>query len=40
MGRFLDFILARDELGYDLTLNYKGNDTHPSKVGAFFSIAI
>jgi len=40
MGKFLDFILSRDKLGHGLSVNYKGSDSHPTKLGALLSIGI
>jgi len=40
MGKLIDLLLARDKLGHGLSFNYKGNESHPTKLGAFFSIAI
>ena len=37
---FLKFILARDVLGHPITINYKGEDTYKTKVGAFLSIGV
>lgn len=37
---FLSFLLARDNLGHPVTLNYKGNDNHPSCCGAILTISI
>ena len=40
MGRITNFLLSRDHLGHRVALKYKGSDMHPSKLGAFLSIAI
>ena len=37
---FLKFILARDVLGHPITINYKGEDTYKTKIGAFLSIGV
>ena len=36
----ISFILGRDSLGHPLRINYKGNQEHPSFLGAFISITI
>ena len=36
----ISFILRRDSLGHPLAINYKGNEEHPSFLGAFISITI
>ena len=37
---FLKFFLARDMLGHPITINYKGEDTYKTKIGAFLSIGV
>ena len=37
---FKDFLLSRDMLGHPISINYKGEGTHNTKLGAFVSIGI
>ena len=37
---FLKFFLARDMLGHPITINYKGEDTYKTNIGAFLSIGV
>ena len=34
------FLLGRDQFGHSLNVNYKGSETHQTKLGAFVSIMI
>ena len=36
----LSFLLGLDKLGHSLTVTYKGNETHPTILGAIFTITI
>ena len=36
----LAFLLGFDLMGHNITINFKGNNKHPTKLGAFFSIGI
>ena len=40
MNKLRSILLSRDLLGHPLTLNYKGNEAYPTKLGAFISIGI
>ena len=40
MGKLSNIFMSRDRLGHPITVNYKGEDTHKTKIGAFFSIGI
>ena len=37
---FISFLLSRDMLGHQISINYKGNPTYNTKFGAFLSIGI
>ena len=37
---FTSFLLERDMLGHDLSINYKGKSAYNTKLGAFLSIGI
>ena len=36
----LNFFLGLDKLGHPFTVTYKGNETHPTKLGAIITITI
>ena len=38
--RFRNILMSRDLLGHPLSLNYKGYESFPTKLGAYISIAI
>ena len=38
--KLLDLFLSRDILGHPISVNYQGEDTHRTKIGAFISIGI
>ena len=35
-----DFLLSRDELSHPVTMNYRGSDVIPTKLGATMSVGI
>lgn len=37
---FRDFMLARDDLGAPFRITYKGSDTFPTALGAFFTVSM
>ena len=39
MERFAKLLLRQDRLGQTFSLNYKGNDMHPTYLGSVLSIA-
>ena len=40
IGRLTALLLARDQLGHDLSINYKGDAKFNTKLGGFLSIAM
>ena len=36
----VNFLLARDKTGHPISINYKGNEAHPSILGTLITIAI
>ena len=40
MKSLSSFLMSRDVLGHPLSVNYKGSDTFPTKLGAFISMAV
>lgn len=36
----LSLLLGRDQMGHTLGINYKGNDSHPSVLGAVLTLGI
>ena len=40
IGRFARFLLARDQLGHKMSINYKGEGSFNTKLGGFLSLAI
>ena len=40
MGKLSSILMSRDRLGHPISVNYKGEDTHKTKIGAFLSIGI
>ena len=37
---FMSFLLSRDLLGHSISVNYRGETTFNTKLGAFFSVCI
>jgi len=40
MSKFINFLKSQDQFGNATTMNYKGERTYKTKLGAFFSISI
>ena len=40
MMKFRSILMSRDLLGHPLSVNYKGSEAFPTKLGAFISIGI
>ena len=40
MGKLSNILMSRDRLGHPISVNYKGEDTHKTKIGALLSIGI
>ena len=40
MKFFSNLLLARDAMGFPVTLNFRGNDTNPTKLGGLLTIAV
>ena len=39
-NKFVDFIASQDIYGHKIEVNYKGDNTYRTKLGAFFTLAV